>query len=106
MIFEPYDYETVAASQTDQVLGPTGNKGDVLARLIIVPASTSPGAVDIQDGDLTAVNVFPGGASSLTELRPIVVELNVRSQDTDAGGGGWSVTTGADVSVIAIGRFT
>ena len=99
----PYltDYETVAASQTDQVLGGAGKIGNVLERLIIVPASASPGVVSIKDGAGNAITVFAGGASSLTELRPSVVELGARST-----GGAWKVTTGANVSVIAIGSFT
>ena len=38
-------YETVAASQTDQVLGATGAIGDYLYGLTIIPANASPGAV-------------------------------------------------------------
>lgn len=93
------DYELVAASQTDQVLGPVGKLGDVIERLIIVPATTGAGAVDIQDGAGTAFNVFATG--TLADLSPIVVNLGIRSR-----AGAWSVTTGANVSVIAIGRFT
>src|SRR5688572_736482 len=50
--------ETVAASQTDQVLGATGGAGDYLTGLLIVPATTSPGAVSIKDGGGSAVTVF------------------------------------------------
>lgn len=95
------EYETVAASQTTQALGATGAAGDLLSRLVIIPATTSPGAVAIKDGADTAITVFAGGASSLTELKPIVVELGVES-----AAGAWQVTTGADVSVVAIGNFT
>jgi hypothetical protein len=42
------EYETVAASSHDQVLGPTGATGDYLAGVLIVPATTSPGAVSDQ----------------------------------------------------------
>src|SRR4051812_26437820 len=59
------EYETVAASQTDQALGATGATGDWLARIIIVPASTSPGAVSIKDGAGSAIPIFTGGASSV-----------------------------------------
>jgi hypothetical protein len=95
------DYETVAASQTDQVLGPSGKKGDILEILVIVPESTSPGEVAIQDGNGTAITVFAGGASSVTSLTPINLAFGARSKI-----GAWSVTTGADVSVLAIGGFT
>lgn len=94
-------YKTVAASQADQVLGSTaGGTGDILSRLIIVPATTSPGAVSIKDGSGSAITVFTGGASSVTTLTPFVVELNVVST-----GGAWKVTTGANVSAVAVGKF-
>lgn len=95
------DFETVAASQTAQVMGPSGAKGDILRRLVIVPASGSPGAVAIKDGSADAITVFAGGTNSLTELKPIVVELDAISVV-----GAWQVTTGANVSVIAVGRFS
>jgi hypothetical protein len=58
------EYETVAASQTDQVIGPTGATGDYLAGVLIVPATTSPGAVSIKDGAGSAIPIFTGGATS------------------------------------------
>ena len=94
------DYETVAASQTAQVLGPTGALGDHIARLIIVPATTSPGNVLLLD-NATSITVFTGGATSVSSLTPIVVDLNMTSVS-----GAWKVTTGANVSVIAVGVFT
>lgn len=98
--FDPIHYETVAASQTGQALGAAGAKGDYLDHLVIVPASTSPGAVTIID-NATSIAVFPGGASSLTTLAPIIVPLGVTSKS-----GAWSITTGANVSVIACGQFS
>ena len=44
------DYEVVAASQSNQKLGPTGGVGDVIKRLIIVPETTGAGNVSIRDG--------------------------------------------------------
>lgn len=96
----PGAYETVAASQTDQVLGTNGAIGDSLQTLIIVPATTSPGAVSIKDGTGSAITIFTGGATSVADLAPIVVPINARSSV-----GAWKVTTGAAVSVIAVGRF-
>lgn len=94
------NYETVAASSTGQILGLLGKIGDVVERLIIIPATTSPGAVALLDGS-TSINILPGGATSVTELKPIVVELGMASVS-----GVWSITTGANVSVIAVGNFT
>ncbi len=94
-------YETVAESQTAQALGATGATGDYLAGLVIVPAAVSPGVVQIKDGSGSAVTVFAGGVSSLTELRPFFIPLGIKST-----AGAWQITTGASVSVLAVGSFT
>lgn len=95
-----YQFETVAASQTDQALGATGASGDFLKGLLIIPATTSPGGVSIEHGD-TNIVVFAGGASSVADLKPFWLSLGIRSTL-----GAWEVTTGANVSVIAVGTFT
>jgi hypothetical protein len=94
-------YETVAASKTDQALGATGAKGDYLSGLLVVPASTSPGAVSIKDGSGSAITVFAGGTDSVVCLVSFPVPLGLVSQN-----GAWKVTTGANVSVIAVGSFS
>ena len=93
-------YETVAASATDQALGATGATGDYLQGLLVVPATTSPGTVSIKDGAGSAITIFTGGASSVSNLVPFFVPLGIKST-----GGAWSVTTGTNVSVIASGNF-
>jgi hypothetical protein len=94
-------YETVAASQTAQVLGTTGAIGDYLNGLLIIPATTAAGAVSILDGS-TSIQVFAGGGTTaLTTLIPWFVPLGAKSTT-----GPWKVTTGANVSVIAVGSFT
>lgn len=96
------DYETVAASQTDQVLGVTGATGDFLSGLLIVPATTAAGAVSVKDGTGSAISLFAGGGTTaLTTLIPFFVPLGMKSS-----AGAWKVTTGASVSVIAVGNFT
>ena len=58
----PNTYERVAASQTAQVLGSgLGGIGDYIAGVLVVPATTSPGAVTLLDG-ATSMVVFTGGA--------------------------------------------
>jgi hypothetical protein len=94
-------YVTVAASQTKAPLG-TGAIGDTLNTLVIVPATTSPGAVGLYDSSGgTEIIVFTGGATSVADLKPITITVNMVS-----AAGGWEVTTGANVSVIAVGQFT
>lgn len=94
-------YETVAAGQSDQALGATGATGDYLNFVLIVPATTSPGAVSIKDGGGSAITIFTGGASSVTNLIPFAVPIMAKST-----GGAWKVTTGANVSAIGVGSFT
>lgn len=102
-------YNTVAASQTAQTLIGTVNtstgagKGatnDILEYLVIMPATTSPGAVTLGDG-ATTITPFAGGANSVGDLKPFVWVCGSRSQL-----GAWKVTTGTNVSVLAAGRFT
>lgn len=97
------DYETIAASQTDQALGATGAAGDALSGLLIVPATTSPGAVSIKDGSGSAITVFTGGADSVASLHAFYVPFGNGIVSAD---GAWQVTTGANVSAIAFGSFT
>lgn len=95
------EYETVAASATDQALGATGATGDYLAGILVVPATTSPGAVSIKDGSGSAITIFTGGSSSVSNLVPFFIPLGMISM-----GGAWKVTTGTNVSCIGIGNFT
>ncbi len=94
------EYETVAASSTAQVLGATGSVGDYLAGLLIVPATTSPGVVTLLD-NATSIPLFLGGAASVSNLVPFWINLGIKSVS-----GAWKVSTGANVSVIAVGNFT
>lgn len=93
-------YFTVAASQTAQVLGTTGATGDKLSIVTIIPATTSPGAVTLLD-NATSITLFTGGATSVQGLAPINIFLYAKSKN-----GPWKITTGAAVSVIAVGTFT
>jgi hypothetical protein len=99
-MFGATGYETVAASQTAQVLGTAGAVGDYLYFLLVIPATTSPGAVTILD-NVTSITVFAGGASSVSNLVPFAIPVQALSVS-----GAWKVTTGANVSVIAVGNFT
>ena len=95
------DWETVAASATDQVMGGAGAKGDYLGGVLIVPGTTSPGAVQIKDGSGSAITIFTGGAASVVGLGPILVPLGITSLS-----GAWKITTGTNVTAIGIGKFT
>lgn len=92
-------YETVAAGQSDQVMGGTGAVGDYLAGVLIVPGTTGAGTVSIKDGSGSAINIFVAG--TLADLTPIYVPIGAKSTS-----GAWKITTGANVSAIGFGRFS
>ncbi len=92
------EYETVAASQTDQVLGATGAAGDYLSHIVIQPATTGAGTCTIKDGT-TVIFTFTTG--TLPGLAPITVPFGIFSVN-----GAFKVTTGANVAIIGIGDFT
>lgn len=95
----------VAASQTKSVLGATGAVGDTLYAITIVPATTSPGEVTLYDGSgSTGIVLFAGGATSVADLKPF--QVLVQAKATAVATPGWFVTTGANVSVVAVGNFT
>lgn len=93
-------YETVAASQTAQVLGPTGATGDYISGVLVTPATTSPGSIALLDG-ATSITVFAGGTGSVSNLVPFFIALGMISVS-----GPWKLTTGVAVSCIGIGNFT
>lgn len=92
-------YETVAASQTDQVLGGAGSKGDYLERLVITVGTALTAAVSIKDGAGSSIPIMPnspGGGIG-------VYTVDVGAYSTS---GAWSVTTGAGSTVLAVGKFS
>ena len=89
-------YETVAASQTAQVLGVTGAAGDTLMRLIISVGVSLTGTVTLLDG-ATSYVLLPAS----TPLGVFTIEINAVSVN-----GAWKITTGAGATVMAVGNFT
>lgn len=95
---EPQHYETVAASQTDQVLGNAGAAGDFIDTLTCRVATAATSAVSIKDGT-TSIAILPDNVGG--GVGTYVLPVKLKSQR-----GAWSVTTNAGVSVIASGNFS
>lgn len=85
-----FEYETVAASQTAQVLGTTGAVGDLLHSIII---TASTGTITVLDGAVS-VAVIPAAATGVWLFDLVSVS------------GAWNITTAASTSCTATGRFT
>lgn len=101
----PGQYYTVAAGQTTQnIRAAAGNtpavsiaaSGDYLESIIIIPATATPGVVTVFDGT-TAIFSIP----ALTSIAPVRIEVRAYSKT-----GSWNITTGASVSVVAVGQFS
>ena len=91
-----YPYETVAASQTAQVLGGSGAVGDYLHRIVVSVNTSLTSTVSVLDNSTTVLAIpasTPVGVYSL--------EINAASAS-----GPWKITTGAGVTVMAVGFFT
>jgi hypothetical protein len=90
------DYETVAASQTAQVLGTAGSVGDFIGRLIITVGTAATGTVALLD-NATSIPI----TAANTPIGVYTVEIGARSVS-----GPWKITTGAGATVLAVGKFS
>lgn len=86
----------ISASSTDTAVG---NANDQLDSILVIPATKSPGAVSIEDGDGTNRTLFSGGDDSVSTLIPFPIDMR-----NIAAGTAWEITTGANVAVIAFYR--
>ena len=89
-------YETVAASQTAQVLGTTGAAGDTLMRLIVTVGTAATSTVALLD-NATSYAIMAAN----TPIGVYTIEINAVSVS-----GAWKITTGAGATVMAVGNFS
>ena len=91
-----YPYESVAASQTAQVLGGTGAAGDYLHRIVVTVTATGTSTLSVIDGSTTILTM-----AANTPVGVYSLELGLA-----AATGPWKITTGAGATVLAVGLFT
>lgn len=95
------NYETVAAGVTAQVMGGNGAQGDYIEGILAIPAVIAAGVITLLDGS-TSIAVYVGGATTVLEdVKPFFIRLGLYSVS-----GPWKITTGANMSCIAMGNFT
>ena len=97
-----FEYETVAASASDQILGATGGVGDYLEGLLCVVATAATSQVQIKDGNGSAITVLPNAVGAGVGTYYVPIGLLTANATTP----GWKITTAAGVSVIGTGKFT
>lgn len=94
-----YKYETVAASQTGQVLGATGAAGDRIKKIIVTVTTAATSTVALLDGS-TSVSLVPA-------VTPVgIYTIDFGEEGILSTTGAWSLTTGAGCNLIAVGDFT
>ena len=91
-----YPYETVAASQAAQVLGGSGAVGDYLHRIVVTVTATGTSTLSVLDNSTTVLTM-----AANTPVGVYSLEINAASAS-----GPWKITTGAGVTVLAVGFFT
>jgi len=91
-----YPYETVAASQTAQVLGGSGAVGDYLHRIVVTVTTTGTSTLSVLDNSTTVLTM-----AANTPVGVYSLELTAASASAP-----WKITTGARVPVMAVGFFT
>jgi len=92
-----WEYEDVAASQTDQVIGGTGAVGDLVAGVYCAMSAASVGTVSIKDGSGSAFVLFQAQGAATVVSTPA---LNWVSTS-----GAWKLTTGTNTTCRVSGRF-
>lgn len=93
-----WKYETVAASQTAQALGATGQAGDRVNKLVISVATAASGTVTLLD-NATAIVI----TAANTPIGVYTVDFGEKGIVSVSGA--WKITTGAGATVIALGEF-
>ena len=96
-------YVAIAASATT---APVGGVGCYLESITVIPATSAAGVVNLFDVGTTAIMAIPtiAGTGTGTVLpQPYTVQLGIRATNASTG---FKITTGANVSVLAVGRFS
>lgn len=93
-----WEYEDVAASQTDQALGATGAAGDLLHALKCATSAASVGTVTVKDGSGSSFTIFLAQSAAAILDSPALDWVSVN--------GAWSVTTGTNTTCRVSGRFS
>lgn len=93
-----FQYQVIPAGSTNVPLGTPGGKGDYLDRLLVTVTAAGTATLTLLDGG-TPVPVMVGTAGQPLGARTI--DCGFASKN-----GGFSITNGAGVAVIAIGVFS
>lgn len=88
-------------ASTDTPLGDPGAIGDYLDHVTVFPAIVACGDVVIKDGTTTIATFPGGGTAALVDGKPF--DIPVRAVSVS---GQWSVTCGASVAAVAVGKFS
>lgn len=94
------DYEAVAASQTDQILGATGAAGDWIQRVIVTVGTSATGTSSLTDGNGTTMPL----TAANTPIGVYTIELGMKARNATTPG--WKITTGAGATAVGVGDFT
>jgi hypothetical protein len=89
-------YEYIPASTTAQVLGNNGAIGDTIMRVVATVTGLTTNSLTLLDGATSYVLVPTGTAIGVYSIDIIADSIN----------GAWKITTGSNVTAIAVGDFS
>ena len=92
-----WEYEDVAASQTDQVIGGIGAIGDLVSGVYCAMSAASAGTVSIKDGS--------GSSFVLFQAQPAATVVQTQPLNWVSTSGAWKLTTGTNTTCRVSGRF-
>lgn len=92
-------YNTVAAGQSTQVLGPVGATGDYLDTVTLIPATATAAGSAIIDGSTTVISTTTAIGYPVGNVVTIPVKAYSKT-------GPWKITTGANTTAFATGKFS
>jgi hypothetical protein len=101
----PFSSVYLTSGTNAAVQAATAAAGDYLQHFVLQPTTTSPGAFTLYDGSTSGTNstkyTHPGGASSLSNLAPIIIGITANCVNA-----GWHITIVSGWTVTLVGRFS
>ena len=90
-------YVACPASTTTTLQSSAGASGDYLDHVVVVPGTTAPGVVTIEDNATSLIAYPGGGTTALLTLTPFTIYVGAFSRS-----GAWKVICGANVTALGV----
>lgn len=100
-VYNKGTYVALPASTTTTIQSSAGAIGDYLDHITVFPTTTAAGSIVLKDGATTIATYAGGTGTALLTLTPFTIYVGAVSSV-----GAWSAVVGANVTGVAVGRFS